>query len=961
MMVEAGPRSESANRRDRNGNINIRDHHNRQCAGDQDDADDVNTFKILVSTDNHLGFNEECPIRGDDSFVSFEEVLQLAQKEQVDFVLLGGDLFHKNKPSRRSMFKCINLLRKYSLGNKPCEFEFLGDPDQTFPHSSFPWANSSTKLCLFGLSSIRDERLHRMFRAGKVNILFPELSQQEKDSADWFHLMVLHQNHAKHGPTSHIPESFLHPNLDLIVWGHEHEAMERPVHNPTQDFYVLQPGSSVATSLSPGEAAPKNSWLVHIRGDKFKADKVPLETVRPFVFRDLNLFEESKIDRRKPKCREKVKAFCSQVVEDMIDEAKLQHTGNPKQPIDKPLLRLRLHYVTDSNTSFGGSDVGGPNLNGSAGDAPLNVALFGKEFVDRVANAKDLVTLHRRTEQEMKEKNALMRSLSSDVRDALTSSIQDNNSTTNLHTTVVSIVKQFFHSADETEHKYKLSVLTETGLSLATQEFVDKEEKAALHSIVGHQIKKTVDYTVGNLKSTPDDETQFEDELVKYRKDRFARAKQLYTSAQHDHTTTTDDVSRNVTAEFDVTESQQDAMAELAEALKHHEKETTKSNAGPAVDLTTMIDSDEQEEYDKIMESTRINSRGAATSSTKGTRGRGRGRGSKATAKTASAANVKKAPSGNSTLDLTKLAVSDHQNFPLPGKLKFWRISFGNLKSTPDDETQFEDELVKYRKDRFARAKQLYTSAQHDHTTTTDDVSRNVTAEFDVTESQQDAMAELAEALKHHEKETTKSNAGPAVDLTTMIDSDEQEEYDKIMESTRINSRGAATSSTKGTRGRGRGRGSKATAKTASAANVKKAPSGNSTLDLTKLAGNKTQTKLQIKPEPDSDDVREVEAVSVSSSRISNRAVKRPAVVEQIISDDDGDDYDKDTVDQSYQPVGTSKRTTGATDEQSQNVFSRRMSAAMRNNASASTSSALFSGSQRSGASGNQGKLARRF
>ena len=45
-------------------------------------------------------------------------------------MLLGGDLFHKNKPSRRSMFKCINLLRKYSLGNKPCEFEFLGDPDQ---------------------------------------------------------------------------------------------------------------------------------------------------------------------------------------------------------------------------------------------------------------------------------------------------------------------------------------------------------------------------------------------------------------------------------------------------------------------------------------------------------------------------------------------------------------------------------------------------------------------------------------------------------------------------------------------------------------------------------------------------------------------------------------------------------------------------------------------------------------
>ena len=60
--------------------------------------------------------------------------------------------------------------------------------------------------------------------------------------------------------------------------------MERPVHNPTQDFYVLQPGSSVATSLSPGEAAPKNSWLVHIRGDKFKVTGLTTNYFRNFVY-----------------------------------------------------------------------------------------------------------------------------------------------------------------------------------------------------------------------------------------------------------------------------------------------------------------------------------------------------------------------------------------------------------------------------------------------------------------------------------------------------------------------------------------------------------------------------------------------------------------------------------------------------------------------------------------------------
>lgn len=42
-------------------------------------------------------------VRYNDSMRSFEEVLQLAQKRDVDMILLGGDLFHDNKPSRKIM------------------------------------------------------------------------------------------------------------------------------------------------------------------------------------------------------------------------------------------------------------------------------------------------------------------------------------------------------------------------------------------------------------------------------------------------------------------------------------------------------------------------------------------------------------------------------------------------------------------------------------------------------------------------------------------------------------------------------------------------------------------------------------------------------------------------------------------------------------------------------------------
>ena len=47
-----------------------------------------------------------------DSFNTFREILDLALDRRVDFVLLGGDLFHDNKPSRNAERRCIEILRE---------------------------------------------------------------------------------------------------------------------------------------------------------------------------------------------------------------------------------------------------------------------------------------------------------------------------------------------------------------------------------------------------------------------------------------------------------------------------------------------------------------------------------------------------------------------------------------------------------------------------------------------------------------------------------------------------------------------------------------------------------------------------------------------------------------------------------------------------------------------------------
>jgi double-strand break repair protein MRE11 len=48
-------------------------------------------------------------------------------------ILLGGDLFHDNKPSRNTMHKTLRLLREYCMGSRPCALEILSDQSENFP------------------------------------------------------------------------------------------------------------------------------------------------------------------------------------------------------------------------------------------------------------------------------------------------------------------------------------------------------------------------------------------------------------------------------------------------------------------------------------------------------------------------------------------------------------------------------------------------------------------------------------------------------------------------------------------------------------------------------------------------------------------------------------------------------------------------------------------------------------
>ena len=90
-------------------------------------------------------------------------------------------------------------------------------------------------------------------------------AQQDKDA--WFNLLAIHQNRITHSASqkNYISEKMLPPFLDFILWGHEHECLINPEVSEEHHFFVSQPGSSIATSLSAGEAKQKQFGILEVR------------------------------------------------------------------------------------------------------------------------------------------------------------------------------------------------------------------------------------------------------------------------------------------------------------------------------------------------------------------------------------------------------------------------------------------------------------------------------------------------------------------------------------------------------------------------------------------------------------------------------------------------------------------------------------------------------------------------
>ncbi|CAK0786238.1 hypothetical protein CVIRNUC_009451 [Coccomyxa viridis] len=492
--------------------------------------DRANLLRILIATDNHLGVWEKDEIRKDDSFTTFEEIFDHAKRYDVDFVLLGGDLFHDNKPSRTTIVRAMNVLSKYCLKPKPVSFSMLSDESKTLVsgkanfhsdglHVGLPvftihgnhddpsgadnlsavdvlstcklvnyfgktpltgstvgtlqiepllLKKGTTKVALYGLGNVRDERLARAFNTPEGIKWMRAPGGTDEQGSEWFNIFVLHQNRVEHGYGSKnaIKPEYLARFLDLVIWGHEHECIPEAwepelEEEKARNFSILQPGSSVATALSEGESKRKHIMVLEILGEQWRTIKVALKTVRPFVFESIVLAKQKGLN---PDESEGITKLLEAKVKEMISSAQKRAAGQADAQM-LPLIRLRVDYT---------------------GFSTINAQRFGQQFVGKVANPHDLLLFQkapaRKPKAEAGDPNAAV-PMELGMRPEALDEQQ---------------IELLIH---EQVHQ-KLQVILEGEMALALQDFVDKDDKQALASCVKKSLETVQRAVVG---STPAD------------------------------------------------------------------------------------------------------------------------------------------------------------------------------------------------------------------------------------------------------------------------------------------------------------------------------------------------------------------------------------------------------------------------------------------------------------------------
>eukprot|EP00762_Andalucia_godoyi_P008647 ANDGO_04575.mRNA.1 DNA repair protein rad32 len=483
---------------------------------------DSGVFRILVATDNHLGFMEDDPVRGGDSFRAMDEILGTARARNVDMVLLGGDLFHMNQPSRSTLLQSMKMFRSHVLGDSDilfgCEsamdaalvhnptgalnyedpnmnialpiFIIHGNHDDPVLGSSaidvlshaglvnyigkqasldslmvkpLLFRKGESRLALYGLGYYSDLRVVSLMQQGKCTFARPS-----EGSNDYFNIMLIHQNRYQRdarAAETNVNENSLPAFLDCVFWGHEHEC--KPDFQPTaQGVNVVQLGSSVITSLSDYESSAKKYYMIlEVHKRSFRYEKVLLRSNRRFYFENMvlaDVFHDKAPERvSENDIISKVKARIQTILK---EDDRIRSSQTIPEGFEKPLIRIRLNY--------------------SGGFAMPRTQLIHADFLDVVANPTDIVNLIRVKTVTKRSLNG-RRGMTGEELDDMVDEIEDAE-------LQASKIEELVLQRLTDDHK-ELRILSEKKLTSAVHSFVEFSVTSAIPAFVDAEMEKATE------------------------------------------------------------------------------------------------------------------------------------------------------------------------------------------------------------------------------------------------------------------------------------------------------------------------------------------------------------------------------------------------------------------------------------------------------------------------------------
>ncbi len=313
-------------------------------------------MKIAVISDMHLGYGEGTP-REEDSYRQTEEAVDKALEEDVDLILLAGDIFDKKTPNQETLSRALKILKK-PLMKKGKNVE-IKEPER-----------AKEKLSENGVPVVAIHGTHERRSKGYVNPI-----EMLEDAGYLVHLhcekAVLRINGeevAIHG-LSGVPENYVKtvlsnyrpkpvpgiPNIFMF-----HQSLKEYIYSPENtfieisdlpkgfDLYIdghihwhnilenqktlLFPGSTVITQMRKVEAEKKKGFYL-VDTENWNKEFVELETQRKFKLVKLTLNGER----------------ASEVVEKAREKLKneLEGINSPLKPLIKLKLKGRLAKGTE--------------------------------------------------------------------------------------------------------------------------------------------------------------------------------------------------------------------------------------------------------------------------------------------------------------------------------------------------------------------------------------------------------------------------------------------------------------------------------------------------------------------------------------------------------------------------------------------------------------------------------------